>query len=38
MEIPYILYGRKGLRSGEGIEIVGNKNVEVPGGGGGGAK
>jgi hypothetical protein len=27
---PYILYGRKGMRSGEGIEIVGNKNVEVP--------
>ncbi len=27
---PYILYGRKGMRSGEAIEIVGNKNVEVP--------
>lgn len=27
---PYILYGRKGMRSGEGIEIVGNKDFEVP--------
>ncbi len=27
---PYILYGRKGMRSGEGIEIVGNKDMEVP--------
>ncbi|MFC5624323.1 C25 family cysteine peptidase [Algoriphagus winogradskyi] len=27
---PYILYGRKGMRPGEAIEIVGNKNMEVP--------
>ncbi len=27
---PYILYGRKGSRPGEAIEIVGNPNFEVP--------
>ncbi|GAB3217774.1 transporter [Algoriphagus aestuariicola] len=27
---PYILYGRKGMRAGEAIEIVGNPNFEVP--------
>lgn len=27
---PYILYGRKGMRPGEAIEIVGDKNMEVP--------
>jgi len=27
---PYILYGRKGMRPGEAIEIVGNKNSEFP--------
>ena len=27
---PYILYGRKGMRPGEAIEIVGTKNIEVP--------
>jgi len=27
---PYILYGRKGMRPGEAIEIVGNKDLEVP--------
>ncbi|SFB54461.1 putative type IX secretion system sortase PorU2 [Algoriphagus aquimarinus] len=27
---PYILYGRKGMSPGEAIEIVGNKNLEVP--------
>lgn len=27
---PYILYGRKGMRPGEAIEIIGNKNIEVP--------
>ncbi len=27
---PYILYGRKGMRPGEAIEIVGNKNLQVP--------
>ncbi|RIW17525.1 transporter [Algoriphagus lacus] len=27
---PYILYGRKGMRPGEAIEIVGNPNFEVP--------
>ncbi|GAA0880038.1 hypothetical protein GCM10009119_30080 [Algoriphagus jejuensis] len=27
---PYILYGRKGMRAGESIEIIGNPNFEVP--------
>ena len=27
---PYILYGKKGMRPGEAIEIVGNPNFEVP--------
>jgi hypothetical protein len=27
---PYILYGRKGMRAGESIEIVGNPNFEQP--------
>lgn len=27
---PYILYGRKGMRPGESIEIVGNPNFEQP--------
>lgn len=27
---PYILYGRKGMRAGEAIEIVGNPNFAVP--------
>jgi hypothetical protein len=27
---PYILYGRKGMLPGEAIEIIGNKNIEVP--------
>ncbi|MCZ8134085.1 MAG: transporter, partial [Algoriphagus sp.] len=27
---PYILYGRKGMRAGEAIEIVGNPNFQVP--------
>lgn len=27
---PYILYGRKGMRPGEAIEIVGNPNFQVP--------
>lgn len=27
---PYILYGRKGMRAGEAIEIVGNAAFEVP--------
>ncbi|SFT90046.1 Peptidase family C25 [Algoriphagus locisalis] len=27
---PYILYGRKGMRPGEAIEIIGNKNIDVP--------
>ena len=27
---PYILYGRKGMRPGEAIEIVGDKTMEVP--------
>ncbi len=27
---PYILYGRKGMKPGEAIEIVGTKNVDVP--------
>jgi hypothetical protein len=27
---PYILYGRKGMRPGEAIEIVGNTALEVP--------
>ena len=27
---PYILYGKKGMRPGEAIEIIGNKNIEVP--------
>ncbi|WP_075352479.1 putative type IX secretion system sortase PorU2 [Algoriphagus marinus] len=27
---PYILYGRKGMRPGEAIEIVGNLNLEAP--------
>jgi len=27
---PYILYGRKGMRPGESIEIVGNPNFQVP--------
>lgn len=27
---PYILYGRKGMKPGEAIEIVGTKNAEVP--------
>ncbi|OOG73196.1 transporter [Algoriphagus sp. A40] len=27
---PYILYGRKGMRAGEAIEIIGNPNFEVP--------
>ncbi|TDQ15227.1 peptidase C25-like protein [Algoriphagus boseongensis] len=27
---PYILFGRKGMRPGEAIEIVGNPNFEVP--------
>jgi len=27
---PYILYGRKGMRPGEAIEIVGSKNLEAP--------
>lgn len=26
---PYILYGRKGMRPGEALEIVGNPNLEV---------
>lgn len=27
---PYILYGRKGMRAGEAIEIIGNPDFEVP--------
>ena len=27
---PYILYGRKGMRPGEAIEIIGNPDFEVP--------
>lgn len=27
---PYILYGKKGMRPGEAIEIVGDKTMEVP--------
>ncbi len=27
---PYILYGRKGMKAGEAIEIIGNPNFEVP--------
>ena len=27
---PYILYGRKGMKPGEAIEIVGTKNANVP--------
>jgi hypothetical protein len=27
---PYILYGRKGMKPGEALEIVGNPNMEVP--------
>lgn len=27
---PYILYGRKGMKAGEAIEIVGNPNFNVP--------
>jgi hypothetical protein len=27
---PYILFGRKGMRPGEAIEIVGNPNFQVP--------
>ncbi len=27
---PYILYGRKGMKPGEAIEIVGTKNLTVP--------
>ncbi|UZD24325.1 putative type IX secretion system sortase PorU2 [Algoriphagus halophytocola] len=27
---PYILYGRKGMRPGEAIEILGDKTMEVP--------
>ncbi|MFL0685546.1 MAG: C25 family cysteine peptidase [Algoriphagus aquaeductus] len=27
---PYILYGRKGMRAGEAIEIVGNPNFQAP--------
>lgn len=27
---PYILYGRKGMKPGEAIEIVGTKNADVP--------
>ncbi|WP_057939815.1 putative type IX secretion system sortase PorU2 [Algoriphagus resistens] len=27
---PYILYGRKGMRPGEAIEIIGDKTMEVP--------
>jgi hypothetical protein len=27
---PYILYGKKGMRAGEAIEIIGNPNFEVP--------
>ncbi len=27
---PYILYGRKGMRAGESIELIGNPNFEVP--------
>lgn len=27
---PYILYGRKGMLPGQAIEIVGNKDLEVP--------
>ncbi len=27
---PYILYGRKGMKSGNAIEIIGTKNLEVP--------
>lgn len=27
---PYILYGRKGMRPGEALEIVGNPNFQVP--------
>ncbi|MHA7130813.1 putative type IX secretion system sortase PorU2 [Algoriphagus namhaensis] len=27
---PYILYGKKGMKPGEAIEIVGNPNFEVP--------
>ncbi|WP_035455306.1 C25 family cysteine peptidase [Algoriphagus terrigena] len=27
---PYILYGRKGMRAGDAIEIIGNPNFEVP--------
>ncbi len=27
---PYILYGRKGMRPGEAIEIIGNRNSDIP--------
>jgi len=27
---PYILYGRKGMKPGEALEIIGNPDFEVP--------